>query len=162
VEDEPLGTGGAIALALEEASQENVFILNGDTYFNADLHALEKFHKLHHADCSIVVKPMQDASRYGTLETDQHHRVTRFREKEPGSSGLINGGVYLLNCSRFPARTLGHKFSFEQDYLSAMAGSQRFYAQPQDCYFIDIGIPADYDRAQAEWSVFFPDPSRFV
>jgi D-glycero-alpha-D-manno-heptose 1-phosphate guanylyltransferase len=162
VEEEPLGTGGAIAMALDASADDQVFILNGDTYFNANLHALEQFHNQHHADCSMLVKPMQDASRYGTLETDAHHRVTRFREKEPGSSGLINGGVYLLNRNRFPAPTIGHRFSFEQDYLSAMVVTHRFFAQEQDCYFIDIGIPADYDRAQAEWSVFFPDPSRFV
>ncbi|MCU0382038.1 MAG: nucleotidyltransferase family protein [Chitinophagaceae bacterium] len=162
LEEEPLGTGGAIALALDACDEANVFILNGDTFFNASLRSMEVFHADHHADCTVLAKPMDDASRYGTMDVDSTNRVTGFREKEPGSHGLINGGVYLLNRDHFPVRHLPKKFSFEQDYLSAMAGTHQIFAQQQDCYFIDIGIPADYERAQREWSVFFPDTSRHV
>jgi D-glycero-alpha-D-manno-heptose 1-phosphate guanylyltransferase len=162
VEEEPLGTGGAISLALNSASEPSVFILNGDTYFNANLKALEQFHEQHHADCSLVVRYMDDAARYGTMDIDDSHRVTAFQEKREGASGWINGGVYLLNRERFPLRHLPRKYSFEHDYLSAKLQEFRICAQEQDAYFIDIGIPADYERAQREWAVFFPDPTRYT
>lgn len=157
VEDEPLGTGGAIALALDETNAEKVFVLNGDTFFDARLQQLEQFHAKHRADVSLVVKHMHDADRYGTLDVNEDHRITGFREKEPDSRGLINGGVYLIDRRQFNPRVLPHKFSFEKDFLAAKTGELRLYAQEQDVYFIDIGIPADYERAQREWAVFFPD-----
>lgn len=160
VEDDPLGTGGAIALALEETSGPAVFVLNGDTFFDARLHHLERFHKKHQADLSIVVKHMDDASRYGTVDIAPDGRISQFREKAEGASGFINGGVYLLERSSFPVRSLPRKFSFEKDFLSVEPLSARRFAQEQDAYFIDIGIPADYERAQHEWTVFFPQTQR--
>jgi D-glycero-alpha-D-manno-heptose 1-phosphate guanylyltransferase len=162
VEEEPLGTGGAISLALDATTESSVFILNGDTFFNASLKALEQFHKQHHADCSLVVRHMDDAARYGTLDVDHAHRVIAFQEKREGAQGLINGGVYLLNRDRYPLRELPKKYSFEHDFLSARLQDFRIFAQEQDAYFIDIGIPADYERAQREWAVFFPDPTRYT
>ena len=160
VEDEPLGTGGAIALALEETSGPAVYVLNGDTFFDARLKALEKFHKQHEADLSIVVKHMDDASRYGTVHVDPDGRIRQFSEKAAGASGLINGGVYLVERSRFPVRSMPRKFSFERDFLSVEPLAGRRFAQQQDAYFIDIGVPADYERAQREWTVFFPEAQR--
>jgi D-glycero-alpha-D-manno-heptose 1-phosphate guanylyltransferase len=162
IEDEPLGTGGAISLALEATSESSVFILNGDTYFNARLGVLEQFHKAHKADCSMAVKYMDDASRYGTVEYDESHRVTAFHEKREGAHGWINGGVYLLNRDHYPARQFPKKYSFEHDFLSAKVQDFRICALEQDAYFIDIGIPADYERAQREWAVFFPYPTRLT
>jgi D-glycero-alpha-D-manno-heptose 1-phosphate guanylyltransferase len=160
VEEEPLGTGGAIALALEEISGPAVFVLNGDTFFDARLQDLEQFHKDHQADLSIVVKHMDDASRYGTVDFAADGRISRFREKADGATGYINGGVYLLERNCFPIRSLPKKFSFEKDFLSVDPQAGRRFAQEQDAYFIDIGIPADFERAQREWTVFFPETQR--
>ena len=162
IEEEPLGTGGAISLALNAANDAAVFILNGDTFFHANLHALEQFHRLHKADCSLVVKYMEDAARSGTVAFNDAQRVTAFQEKRDGARGWINGGVYLLNRDHYPARQFPKKYSFEHDYLSAKLQDFRICAQEQDAYFIDIGIPADYERAQREWAVFFPDPTRLT
>ncbi len=162
IEDEPLGTGGAISLALEAVNESSVFILNGDTFFNASLQSLELFHHQHRSDCSLVVRHMDNAARYGTVDMDETHRVKAFQEKREGARGRINGGVYLLNRDQYPSRQLPKKYSFEHDFLSARVQDFRIFAQEQDAYFIDIGIPADYERAQREWAVFFPDPTRYT
>jgi D-glycero-alpha-D-manno-heptose 1-phosphate guanylyltransferase len=153
-EDEPLGTGGAIFMALLKAEKKHVFILNGDTFFNVDLDLLEQFHLQRKAHCSLALKPMKDFNRYGTVELGQDDIILSFREKKPAASGIINGGVYLLNRHAFLKEHFPGKFSFEAQYLEAYLNKHLIVGQVQDAYFIDIGIPEDYDRAQEELRVF--------
>jgi D-glycero-alpha-D-manno-heptose 1-phosphate guanylyltransferase len=147
-EREPLGTGGAIRQACTLAKTGTVLILNGDTFFGIDLGALSAFHAEKDADCSLCLKPMRDFDRFGVVELDQEQRVSSFREKQHYSAGLINGGVYALNVTRFLDEGLPEKFSFEKEYLEK--GNRRLYGLVQDSYFIDIGIPEDYRRVQEE------------
>jgi D-glycero-alpha-D-manno-heptose 1-phosphate guanylyltransferase len=148
LEQEPLGTGGAIRQACTLAKTETVLILNGDTFFRIDLAALSAFHGEKDADCSLCLKPMKDFDRFGVVELDERQRVVDFREKQHYASGLINGGVYALNTRRFLDEGLPEKFSFEKDYLEK--GARSLYGIVQDNYFIDIGIPEDYLRVQKE------------
>ncbi|HMU72395.1 MAG TPA: sugar phosphate nucleotidyltransferase, partial [Ferruginibacter sp.] len=82
VEDEPLGTGGAIKLACSKASGEHVLILNGDTFFNIDLDRLSRFHQDNKADCTLSLKPMIQFDRYGVVELQADHRIIAFKEKQ--------------------------------------------------------------------------------
>jgi D-glycero-alpha-D-manno-heptose 1-phosphate guanylyltransferase len=148
IENEPLGTGGAIQLACKKASAENVVVTNGDTLFKIDLSALLAFHEQQKADCTLALKPMQDFDRYGVVELDTDQRITAFKEKQFYSSGLINGGTYVLNTKAFLAHAFPEKFSFEKDYLETRKG--KLVGLVQDSYFIDIGIPEDYNRAKEE------------
>ena len=150
VEETPLGTGGAIRKALQQVTQPDVLILNGDTLFRVNLADMNEFHRTHRADLTLALKTMSDCSRYGRVETEDH-RVTQFKEKMAGQPGSINGGVYLLNESVFPVlEQLLEKFSFEKDFLEAHYRSLRVLAYSSDAYFIDIGIPEDFARAQRE------------
>lgn len=149
VENEPLGTGGAIKAALKKTISEEVFILNGDTYFQIDLHELNKLHKLNSADLSIALKPMQDFDRYGTVEAVQN-RIIAFHEKKYTNDGTINGGIYLLNTNIFDNIKLPGKFSFETEFLQLYINQLELYGFISDNYFIDIGIPEDYLRAQVD------------
>jgi len=153
-EDEPLGTGGAIFMALLKAEKKHVFIFNGDTFFNVNLDLLEDFHLKKKAHCSLALKPMNEFSRYGTVEINKEEIITGFREKKYAASGLINGGVYLLNRHAFLKEHFPGKFSFEEDYLAEYADKHVIAGQVQDAYFIDIGIPEDYTRAQEELRIF--------
>lgn len=148
LEQEPLGTGGAIRQACTLARTGTVLILNGDTYFRIDLAALSAFHAEKDADCSLCLKPMRNFDRFGVVELDESQRVSSFREKQHYTSGLINGGVYALNTQRFLDEDLPEKFSFEKDYLEK--GDRQLFGLMQDTYFIDIGIPEDYQRVQQE------------
>lgn len=148
VEETPLGTGGAIQLACTQATDENVLITNGDTLFRADTTQLAAIHNATNADATLVLKPMMNFDRYGVVESDSNDSVTHFREKQFCEQGNINGGVYLLNVNSFLKNEWPPVFSFEKDFLE----SRRFRlsASVQDSYFIDIGIPEDYKRAQTE------------
>ena len=154
VEDKPLGTGGAIFSALSKAKSKQVFVFNGDTFFNVDLKSLEKFHLHQKAQCSLALKPMMDISRYGTVELNPDGTIRLFREKASGTTGLINGGVYLINRDAFLKENFETKFSFEDDYLAKYLDKHTISGLVQDEYFIDIGIPKDYARAQKELQVF--------
>ncbi len=153
-ESEPLGTGGAIKLACEKCKQENVVACNGDTLFEIDLQQLWKFHETKNAACSLSLKPMENFDRYGVVELNENDSIKSFKEKKFYTSGLINGGVYALNVDSFRNEHLPEKFSFEKDYLekniSTSGDSEKLFGIVQDKYFIDIGIPEDYERAQVE------------
>mgnify|MGYP001120964238 CR=1 FL=1 len=65
-------------------------------------------------------------------------------------TGLINGGVYVLNKISFLQLPFPDKFSFEKDYLETYYPTQKMTGLVQESYFIDIGIPEDYQRAEVE------------
>ena len=149
LEAEPLGTGGAIRQACERVEESTVLILNGDTFFRIELDSLAEFHAAKQAGCSLCLKPMQDFDRFGVVELAADDRVSRFREKQYYRSGLINGGVYALEKTALLAGEWPKIFSFEKDYLEA-GREEQLYGMVQDRYFIDIGIPEDYRRADKE------------
>lgn len=149
LEEEPLGTGGAIRKACGQVEGATVLILNGDTFFRIGVKALAEFHAERQAGCSLCLKPMRDFDRFGVVEIAADGRVTRFREKQYYPAGLINGGVYALEKAALLQEEWPNVFSFEKDYLGA-GREKRLYGQVQDRYFIDIGIPEDYQRAQNE------------
>lgn len=155
LEAEPLGTGGAIRLACKKTTPENVLICNGDTLFKIDCHTLSTFHITAKAACTLSLKPMTHFDRYGVVELNEDQSVKIFKEKQFYESGLINGGVYALNIEKFLQENLPEKFSFEKDYLEKEISHDKgkkpkLYGIVQDTYFIDIGIPEDYQRAQTE------------
>ncbi len=150
IEQEPLGTGGAIRLACKKTAEKTVLVLNGDTMFNISLAKLSSFHQINSADCTLSLKPMNDFDRYGVVELKNDFSIKSFNEKQFYKEGLINGGVYALAVTSFLNEDLPAVFSFEKDYLEKMYGTKRFFGLIQDAYFIDIGIPEDFRKAQVE------------
>jgi D-glycero-alpha-D-manno-heptose 1-phosphate guanylyltransferase len=152
VEDEPMGTGGAIKFGCELAEQQNVLVANGDTLFRIDAGKLAAFHLREKANCTVCLKPMQDFDRYGVVELNKEtNTISNFREKQFYREGLINGGIYALDVNDFLGKDWPDKFSFEKDYLESLYSFIPIHAQVQDEYFIDIGIPQDYVRAQVDF-----------
>lgn len=150
LEEEPLGTGGAIKLACAQVTSENVLILNGDTLFEINTQALLDYHMQHNADCTLALKPMNHFDRYGVVEISKNGQVNQFKEKRQYEFGLINGGVYLLNKQSFISIPFPNKFSFEKDYLERYHESIKMMGLIQDGYFIDIGIPEDFKKAHSD------------
>lgn len=150
VEKSPLGTGGAIRLALGKTSDRDVLIVNGDTLFKIDVDDLYDHHVEHQSDCTLALKPMMGFDRYGSVEIGDHGRITRFKEKKLTKSGNINGGVYVLNRNHFINRKFPNVFSFEKDYLEMFLEVTPLHGVIQDKYFVDIGIPQDFDKVQIE------------
>lgn len=142
LEDTPLFTGGAIKKALELCKEDRVLVVNGDTYFEADI---QKMYAIE-APLVMAVKRLKNFSRYGTVLVEQGN-ITGFKEKQPCTEGLINGGIYLIrrNLLRNIAKT---RFSFETEILEAYYKDISIVAIESEGYFIDIGIPEDYAIAQ--------------
>jgi D-glycero-alpha-D-manno-heptose 1-phosphate guanylyltransferase len=153
IEKEPLGTGGAIKESCKKVNGKSVLVLNGDTLFAVNLKTLGAFHTTQQHTCTLALKPMTDFSRYGAVETDNNNAVTAFHEKKFFTKGLINGGVYALDAKQFLQESLPEIFSFEKDYLEANIGNHKLYGIAFDSYFIDIGIPEDYERANKELGI---------
>ena len=147
-EDSPLGTGGGIRLALSFCRSKQVFVINGDTFFPADLNAMP-----FEMPVTLALKPMKDFERYGTVTVQQADTllVTAFHEKAPCAMGLINGGVYAIRRDLLDLSPLPERFSFEKEVLEPGAACGQIGGWVADAFFIDIGIPEDYSRAQ--WAV---------
>ncbi|MDE3252597.1 MAG: nucleotidyltransferase family protein [Bacteroidota bacterium] len=150
IEKEPLGTGGAIRFACSASREEQVLVVNGDSLFAIDLSVQSDFHQSHQADCTLALKPMENFDRYGAVVLEEDQSIRSFQEKKFYARGLINGGVYLLNKASFLNEDMPEKFSFETDYLQKLYPVRRFYGVIQEGYFIDIGIPGDYQKAQID------------
>lgn len=157
VEREPLGTGGAIKLASTKATNDNVLVANGDTLFKINGKQVFDFHLNRNAECTVALKPMNNFDRYGAVELDHDRKIVSFKEKQFYEQGLINGGVYILNIPGFLKHDFPEKFSFEKKYLEANTNSGSLYGCVQDVYFIDIGIPEDYNKAQEDLRSSTPD-----
>lgn len=149
IEDEPLGTGGAIKKAIENINSEEVFIINGDTFFDVDLSLLRKEFHTNHSQLLLSLKEMHNFDRYGCVEIDASHNIVAFSEKEARTVGSINGGIYLMKSNVFNRYKLPYIFSFEefmQDEFRNLNATGLVFKN----YFIDIGIPEDYAKAQNE------------
>ncbi|MBL7718552.1 MAG: nucleotidyltransferase family protein [Flavipsychrobacter sp.] len=155
IEEEPLGTGGGIQLALRAAKDADVAVLNGDTLFRVDLAEQFAAHRAAEASATLALKRMTNFSRYGVVNEDEAHRICSFEEKQQRESGLINGGVYILNKNYLLGKNLPEKFSFEKDFLEAYVGERAFLAYTSEAYFIDIGIPEDYLQVQEDFKTLF-------
>jgi D-glycero-alpha-D-manno-heptose 1-phosphate guanylyltransferase len=153
VEDAPLGTGGAIRLAMATTEEKNVLVLNGDTFLQADYAAMMRFHEAQSAAVTIAVVAHADVARYGSVVVE-HERILGFREKGLTGPGWISAGVYALarNIEWPPA--LPAKFSIESDFFVPEIDRLRPAAYEVNGYFLDIGIPEDLDRAQVELANF--------
>jgi len=147
IEEEPLGTGGAINLAYSKVKGDEFFITNGDTFFEVPLAAFSAFHQEKKSDLSLALKPMQQFERYGSVQIDEDAHITAFLEKQFCKEGLINGGIYLTSKEYLKTLQLPEKFSFENEVLEK---GDKLYGFVSDTYFIDIGIPADYEKVQAD------------
>jgi D-glycero-alpha-D-manno-heptose 1-phosphate guanylyltransferase len=147
IEEQPLGTGGALINALSYVRGNRFFVLNGDSFLQLDYrHFADSCQK---APASLVLRQVPDASRYGRVEINATH-IVAFQEKGRLGQGLINGGVYLVEKDWLVAQNMPLVFSIEQEVflLQAAQGTLGYFVA--DGYFIDIGIPEDYQRAIKE------------
>lgn len=165
IEKELLGTGGALKQAEELISCDSVFVVNGDTYLDVNLREMLEIHRLRQALVTVAVACVGDMGRYGSLRLDGGSRITAFHEKRiRGESGggdaptrWINGGVYVLALEFLKMIPPARAISLEKEVLPDLVLSKRVFGFMTDGYFLDIGIPDDYNRAQTELPKRFCD-----
>ena len=159
VEQEPLGTAGALKAAEKLINTESFFVLNGDSFLDVDLRAMSEFHHHQNSRATIALAQVKDPDRYGSVSCDPQGRVVGFVEKggapeDSRDAPYINGGVYLLDRKILKDIPAGRAVSIEKEIFPALVGGD-LYGFPASGYFVDIGVPHDFERAQLEF------PKRF-
>lgn len=145
-EESPLGTGGAIKFAGQLVDTPHLLVMNGDSYFDADLRSYIEWHIAGEHDVSLLLVKVPDASRFGTVQRKLLD-VIAFLEKQPQPTpGEINAGVYVFRREML-AEIPDGKCSIERDVFPQWLGKYRVRAWVTDGEFIDIGVPDDYQRS---------------
>jgi len=147
VEPEPLGTGGACRLAWKQVCGPRAFVLNGDTYVELDYAAVARCHQQQSRPMTMVVTPAPDEDRYDGV-TVADGLVRGMASSGRSHAGYINAGVYLVERALLDDPNFAACRSLERDFLEPHVASLRPAAYVADSLFIDIGVPADYRRAQ--------------
>ena len=147
-ENEPLGTGGALANTRDIVLSDPFFVLNGDSFLPADLQAFFNFHKDKKCLASILVTQVKNGKDFGNLVLDANSRIINFKEKkEEGGKCFVNAGVYCFNQEIFSCMPDKKVFSIETDLFPSLLGD-RFCGYRIDKEFMDIGTPARYEAAK--------------
>jgi len=151
VEEEPLGTAGAIRFALPHL-EERFFAFNGDVLADLDLSALWRQHEETGARATLGLYPVDDASSYGLVEMDDEGKVIDFTEKDPTRSGggLINAGTYVLERAAIETIPAGREVSIEREFYPSIIG-HGLYARELEGYWMDFGTPERY--FEATWDI---------
>jgi D-glycero-alpha-D-manno-heptose 1-phosphate guanylyltransferase len=142
VEAQPMGTGGAVAYAVEQLNLTDVFLLtNADTWLGNGIKQI-----FDAPSPAMAVVKVDDAGRYGCVELDDQNTVKAFHEKASNNAaGFINAGLCLFHPELF--KDWDHKpFSLEHIFFPAWAKSGILKAVTLNTDFIDIGVPEDYFR----------------
>jgi len=143
IEEQLLGTGGAIRLAMELTDSQDILVLNGDSFIEIDHMALYKAHKKNNAKLTMALKYVENADRYGTVILNGD-KIVSFQEKNNEIvAGFINAGVYLLNRDLFVHVAQNKIISMEKELLPNMI-NQDAYGFISNGRFIDIGLPDTY------------------
>lgn len=145
VEDHPLGTGGAIKLAASKIYGNSFIVLNGDTYLDIDYSIF--FQTSKSSELLISATNVKDVSRYGSLALNKDNTIISFREKGASGPGIINSGTYVLKRADILSYSKT-RFSFESDFLTDY--DKKIHAFITEGYFIDIGIPEDFRKAERD------------
>jgi len=146
-EASPLGTGGALRLALPILDAPLVLVLNGDSFAEVDLKAFWKWHRARGAAASLALAKLPDTRRYGCVDLSERDEILKFLEKtETAGAGWINAGVYLLNRKIIAGIPPQRPVSLEREIFPNLAG--RGLCGWRSCQrFIDIGTPESYGAA---------------
>ncbi len=149
-EDKSLGTGGAIKHAIPIIYSNPFFVINGDSFCKLNIYDFHKFHVLKKALVSIALVKVKNAERFGYVNVDTLGSITKFHEKTGSiQQGLINAGIYLMNKDVFSyLKEYPNIFSLEHDLFPRLI-NKGLFGMKSDCqYFMDIGTPEGFFRAQ--------------
>jgi D-glycero-alpha-D-manno-heptose 1-phosphate guanylyltransferase len=156
IEKNPLGTGGGIRMAMSNLNEDLVLILNGDSFFDLDLEQFYNLHLEQKSEFSLALRYVNNSERYGNIEFNSSNQITSFIEKNQlNQSGYINAGVYILSKKLYLQNTKPNiNFSIEKDFFEKQLNQLIIKGFEFKNYFIDIGIPEDYLKAQDDFKEF--------
>ena len=143
-EDRPLGTAGA--LGLMDIPEKTLLVINGDIITHVDLAVMLSYHKKQHAELPVGVRQYGVKVPYGVIDCDGPN-IVNLREK-PQISFLVNAGIYLLEPSVYNLIAKGERMDMTDLIQRLIDAKRNVVSFPIIEYWLDIGQPADYERAQ--------------
>jgi NDP-sugar pyrophosphorylase family protein len=146
-ETRPLGTGGALRLALPYLLSDPVLVMNGDSFCVTDLTSFWNWHSARRSQATMLLVEVPNTERYGSVKINQDGAVTEFAEKKQAGIGLINAGVYLLSRRVIDSIPGNTAVSLEHDVFPALM-SHGLYGYQERGRFLDIGTPEDFAAAE--------------
>lgn len=162
VEDEPLGTGGAIRNAAgrlrcggDEGGDEPVLVFNGDILSGLDIRDLVDTHVRRDADVTLHLARVDDPRAFGLVPTDDDGRVLAFTEKpttpEEIVTDQINAGAYVFRRSVIDEIPRGRVVSVERETFPALlARGAYLHGKVENAYWLDLGRPEALVQASAD------------
>ena len=147
---EPLGTGGALILA-SQTLNDNFVVLNGDTLFKVNLSKFIRNHLDSKSNWSVALFNADESDRYGKINIDSIGRINNFQSGKSQVGQLSNGGVYIINPKILQESSfkIGTKYSLEEEIIPTLINDgNHFFGFEDAAEFLDIGVPADYFKAQ--------------
>ena len=146
-ENEPLGTGGALRLALPKITSDTVLVLNGDSYCEAEYSQFLGEFQRKNANASILLTKVQDSGRFGKVKTAEDGSIIAFSEKTiDDSPGWVNAGIYLMKKKMIVSIPDNGSISLERQIFPDWIG-RKFFGYKSEGRFLDIGTPASYAEA---------------
>lgn len=153
VENEPLGTGGAIRLAMPYFRSDTVLVMNGDSYIDVDLESYVNWFCERNCQAALVLAKVDDTSRYGRVKINDNKTIAAFEEKcNNACPGWINAGIYLLEKTLLASIPTGKFYSLEREFFPSLTGG-KLYGFCVERRFIDIGTPEAYAMAEEFFAV---------
>lgn len=151
VEEDPLGTAGAVKNAQKYIGEDEAFfVLNGDIFTDMNLSDILSFHRIKKAKATIALTPVDDPTHFGVVESDTQHKVKRFIEKPDSravTTNLINAGIYILEAEVLDRIPQGKWSMFERDVFPQLAAEgEPVYGYIDNSYWIDMGTPEKYTQ----------------
>jgi D,D-heptose 1,7-bisphosphate phosphatase len=151
-EPQPLGTAGALRLALDQVKAPRAIVVNGDSFCDVDFHSLTEFHRANHADATLTITKTPDANRFGSVEVGEAGEVKSFSEKGRAAADWINAGIYIIEREMIASIPIATQVSLERDCFPKWT-EKRLLSHPNNGRFLDIGTPESFQAAQ---SFFMP------
>ena len=162
------GTANAIYQNLDYMEQYNpdyVLILSGDHIYKMDYEIMLNYHKANKADITIACMPVpiEEASRFGIMVTDESGRVTEFEEKpEKPSSNLASMGIYIFSWKVLKEALIALKEQSNCDFGKHILPyckdkGQRLFAYEYNGYWKDVGTLGSYWEANMELIDIIPE-----
>lgn len=147
VEDRPLGTVGPLRQI--DGLPEHFLVANGDILTDLDVFDLYQDHVQSGALLTVATHRRREKIDYGVLEVGADRLVTGFSEK-PVQELSVSMGMYVFSRSVLDFVPENEPFGFDDLMHRLLERNQRIRAFPYDGYWLDIGRPDDYERAQTD------------
>lgn len=147
----PLGTAGALRLALPQVTADTLLVMNGDSYCTAKLEEFYHWHREKKSQASLLLTQVSDTRRYGRVDFDSDGRILKLVEKSTGETpldGWINAGIYLFERTLLSTIPSGRIVSLEQEMFPQWI-AQGLYGYCSSSRFLDIGTPESYATVEA-------------